>query len=212
MGWILTPRKTPLPDVDIKDLTSNRLAMWQQNNYEVLSFITGLVLPTLVAGYFWNDWYGGLAYAAILRIFFFQQGTYCINSLAHWLGEHPYDDKHSPRDHLFTALVTFGEGYHNFHHEFPTDYRNGVKWHQYDPSKWFIWICEQTRLASHLGRSSDNVIGKVEYQQQNKKLEKFKESLRWGTPAEELPGMSWQELERSKGGWEAINRHRQYCS
>lgn len=29
----------------------------------------------------------------------------------------PFDDRNSPRDHVVTALVTLGEGYHNFHHE-----------------------------------------------------------------------------------------------
>jgi stearoyl-CoA desaturase (delta-9 desaturase) len=46
-----------------------------------------------------------------------------VNSLAHWIGEQPFDDRRSPRDHVLTALVTMGEGYHNFHHEFPSDYR-----------------------------------------------------------------------------------------
>jgi len=78
------------------------------------------------------------------------QSTFCVNSLAHWLGESPFDDKHSPRDHLVTALVTIGEGYHNFHHQFPMDYRNAIKWYQYDPTKWFIWVCQQLGLASHL--------------------------------------------------------------
>jgi cytochrome b involved in lipid metabolism len=38
------------------------------------------------------------------------------------------------------ALFTFGEGYHNYHHEFQYDYRNGVKPWQWDPTKWLIWI------------------------------------------------------------------------
>ena len=51
---------------------------------------------------------------------------------------------------MITALVTIGEGYHNFHHQFPMDYRNAIKWYQYDPTKWFIWACQQIGLASHL--------------------------------------------------------------
>ena len=78
------------------------------------------------------------------------QSTFCVNSLAHWLGETPFDDKHTPRDHFATALVTIGEGYHNFHHQFPMDYRNAIRWYQYDPTKWFIWVCQQLGLASHL--------------------------------------------------------------
>jgi stearoyl-CoA desaturase (delta-9 desaturase) len=32
------------------------------------------------------------------------------------------------------ALLTMGEGYHNYHHEFQHDYRNGVKPWQFDPT------------------------------------------------------------------------------
>ena len=42
------------------------------------------------------------------------------------------------RDNAVLALVTFGEGYHNFHHIFAHDYRNGVRWWQWDPTKWLI--------------------------------------------------------------------------
>ena len=69
----------------------------------------GLVFPTLVAGIGWGDFFGGFIYAGILRIFFVQQATFCVNSLAHYLGDQPFDDRNSPRDHVITALVTLGE-------------------------------------------------------------------------------------------------------
>jgi stearoyl-CoA desaturase (delta-9 desaturase) len=50
------------------------------------------------------------------------------------------------------ALVTFGEGYHNFHHEFPSDYRNGVRPWQFDPTKWTIWILSKLGLTEGLRR------------------------------------------------------------
>lgn len=59
----------------------------------------------------------------------------CVNSLAHYLGDQPFDDRRTARDHQFAALLTFGEGYHNFHHEFPSDYRNGIGWYQFDSTK-----------------------------------------------------------------------------
>jgi stearoyl-CoA desaturase (delta-9 desaturase) len=30
------------------------------------------------------------------------------------------------------------------------DYRNATKWYQYDPTKWFIRVCQKLGLASHL--------------------------------------------------------------
>ena len=166
IGWmILKPRRKP-GVADVSDLSTNDIVQWQHRHYLKLVFIMGVIFPTLVAGLGWGDWKGGYVYAGLLRLVFVHhvsvgkgwrtarsclvQSTFCVNSLAHYLGETPFDDKHTPRDHLITALVTFGEGYHNFHHQFPMDYRNAIKWYQYDPTKWLIWVCQQFGLASHL--------------------------------------------------------------
>ena len=67
--------------------------------------------------------------------------TFFINSLAHMWGSRPYTEENTARDNAVLALVTFGEGYHNFHHIFAHDYRNGVRWWQWDPTKWLIASC-----------------------------------------------------------------------
>lgn len=83
-----------------------------------------------------------------------QQSTFCINSIAHYLGSTPYDDRLSPRDHLLSALLTMGEGYHNFHHQFPMDYRNAYMWYQYDPTKVGLgWSLHSVFLTSQSGSS-----------------------------------------------------------
>ncbi|BGO93176.1 hypothetical protein NBRC10512_007573 [Rhodotorula toruloides] len=64
---------------------------------------------------------------------------------------------------FLTALATIGEGYHNFHHEFPSDYRNALRWWQYDPTKLFIWTMSKLGLASQLRTFPDNEIKKGQY-------------------------------------------------
>lgn len=139
MGWLIfKPDPSLKGHVEISDLLKEEVVMWQHRNFPFLCLFTSYALPFLIAKFGWNDGLGGLLYAGIIRVFLFQQATNCVNSLAHWLGDQPYADATSPRDHIFTALVTFGEGYHNFHHEFPADYRNGIRWFDYDPTKWCI--------------------------------------------------------------------------
>lgn len=141
MGWLIfKPDPNSKGHVEISDLLQDKVVMWQHRNFPLLCLFTSYALPFLIAKFGWNDGLGGLLYAGIIRVFLFQQATNCVNSLAHWLGDQPYADATSPRDHIFTALVTFGEGYHNFHHEFPADYRNGIKWFDYDPTKWCITL------------------------------------------------------------------------
>ena len=177
IGWMLIKPRRKLGVADISDLSKNEVVRWQHRWYITLLLIFGFVVPTAIPGLLWGDWKGGYFFAGTARLVFVHhvrflfysphlpvslvhgQSTFCVNSLAHWFGEAPFDDKHTPRDHVITALVTIGEGYHNFHHQFPMDYRNAIKWHQYDPTKWFIWAMEKLGLASQLKvRSSLSMI------------------------------------------------------
>jgi stearoyl-CoA desaturase (delta-9 desaturase) len=109
----------------------------------------------------WNGWRGALGaflIAGVARIVVLQHCTFLINSACHTIGRQPYSTKCSARDSFFLALVTFGEGYHNYHHEFQYDYRNGVKPWQMDPTKWVIWMLSKLRLVRGLRRASADKI------------------------------------------------------
>ncbi|KAK4134421.1 hypothetical protein BT67DRAFT_318503 [Trichocladium antarcticum] len=195
IGWMVmkqNPRR--IGRTDITDLNDDAVVVWQHRNYLMSVVTMGLVVPTLVCGLGWGDFLGGFVYGGILRIFFIQQATFCVNSLAHWLGDQPFDDRNSPRDHVITALVTLGEGYHNFHHEFPSDFRNAIKWWQYDPTKWFIWTMKQVGLAYNLKTFPGNEIEKGRLQQFQKKLDQKRATLDWGIPLENLPVVSWDDF------------------
>jgi len=168
---------------------------WQHRWYITLLLIFGVGVPTVVPGLLWNDWKGGYFFAAIGRLVFVHHSTFCVNSLAHWLGETPFDDKHTPRDHMITAFVTVGEGYHNFHHQFPMDYRNAIKWYQYDPTKWFIWTMEKLGLAYQLKSFPDNEVRKGQLTMQLKRLRETQEGLRWAPDSNDLPVVSWDSFQ-----------------
>jgi stearoyl-CoA desaturase (delta-9 desaturase) len=193
-GWMLMKQNPKrIGRTDISDLNNDAVVIWQHKHYLSVVISMGLIFPTLVASLCWNDWLGGFVYAGILRIFFVQQATFCVNSIAHWLGDQPFDDRNSPRDHIITALITLGEGYHNFHHEFPSDYRNAIEWHQYDPTKWSIWAWKQLGLAYDLKQFRSNEIEKGRLQQLQKKLDRKRVKIDWGIPLEQLPVIGWDD-------------------
>jgi stearoyl-CoA desaturase (delta-9 desaturase) len=196
IGWMVMKQNPKrIGRTDISDLNEDPVVVWQHKHYLWVVAFMGLIFPAFVAGLLWDDWKGGFVYAGILRIFFVQQATFCVNSLAHWLGDQPFDDRNSPRDHVITALVTLGEGYHNFHHEFPSDYRNAIEWHQYDPTKWIIWIWKQLGLAYDLKQFRSNEIEKGRVQQLQKKIDRKRATLDWGVPLEQLPVMEFEEYQ-----------------
>ncbi|KAI0034196.1 delta 9-fatty acid desaturase protein [Vararia minispora EC-137] len=195
VGWMLVkPRIKPGP-ADVSDLSRTAVVRWQHRWYIYLIVGMGLVFPTAVAWLLWGDARGGFFFAGAARLCFVHHSTFCVNSLAHWLGDTPFDDKHSPKNHFITALVTVGEGYHNFHHQFPVDYRNAIKWYQYDPTKWFIWVCSKVGLASHLKSFPDNEVKKGELTMQLKRLRAEQERITWPEESHSLPVISWQSFQ-----------------
>lgn len=192
IGWLVFK---PDPDnvgvVDVRDLDKDPVVIWQHKHYMEVALVMGFILPCCVAG-MWGDWIGGLVYAGIVRMFTVQQSTFCVNSVAHWLGEQTFDDRNSPRDHMLTAFLTAGEGYHNFHHEFPSDYRNAIAWYQFDPTKWSIWLWKQVGLAHKLKKFRQNEIEKGRVQQEQKKLDR--EVAQCQQPLDELPLIEWEDF------------------
>jgi stearoyl-CoA desaturase (delta-9 desaturase) len=162
MGWMIMKQDYGiLGRVDISDFHRNPIVMFQHRFYFPIAMISGILLPTLIAGLGWGDWLGGYFYAGLAKVVFVHQTTFCINSLAHsslFGAQQGYSENHTSHDSLVCAFVTLGEGYHNFHHEFANDYRNGIKWYHLDPSKWIIRALEMCGLAWSLVRTPNDVI------------------------------------------------------
>lgn len=138
IGWMLRSYPSGEPDFStVRDLQRDPMVMWQHNHYLLAALSTNFGLPLLV-GYLVGDVWGVFLLAGVLRLVVSHHFTFFINSLAHMWGSQPYTDGNTARDNAVVALLTYGEGYHNFHHMFAHDYRNGLRWWQWDPSKWFI--------------------------------------------------------------------------
>jgi len=149
LGWLFRRREASADVTRLTDLGAVTSIRLQHRFYVVIAVGVGLVLPTVIAAQ-WGDPWGGLLVGGFLRTAVMLQATFCVNSLAHLIGKRRYDARSSARDSVVTALITFGEGYHSFHHRFPFDYRNGPRWWQYDPGKWLIWTLGRLHLADRL--------------------------------------------------------------
>ncbi|KAL1407987.1 stearoyl-CoA 9-desaturase [Vanrija albida] len=193
IGWIIFKPRGQIGASDISDLTRNWIVKYQHKYYGPVALFMAFGLPSLIAGLGWGDYLGGFLFAGCARLVFVHHSTFAVNSFAHMFGEHTYDNKHSPRDNFLTSLVTFGEGYHNFHHQFPMDFRNAIKWYQYDPTKWLISAFSSLGLASHLKRFPDNEIQKGKYTMQLEKLQADNDSIKW--PKRDLPVVSWEDFQ-----------------
>ena len=168
IGWML--RNYPSGKFDYKnipDLTKDRTLQIQHKYYGlwVVALNVGMVAAI---GWLLGDVWGTLVIAGLLRLVLTHHFTFFINSLCHMFGSRPYTDTNTARDNFFLAIFTWGEGYHNYHHFFQYDYRNGVKWWQYDPTKWLIAGLSKIGLTSELRTVDDTTIKHAEVQMQFK--------------------------------------------
>jgi stearoyl-CoA desaturase (Delta-9 desaturase) len=164
IGWLLFKLLPQPPFDNVNDLKKDPLIMWQHRYVHLLAVTMSFGLPTLI-GALWDGWVGalgGFLIGGVAKTVVLQHCTFFINSACHTMGRQPYATKCSARDSFFLALFTFGEGYHNYHHEFQHDYRNGVKPWQWDPTKWLIWTLTKLGLAGGLRRVPKETIRSAE--------------------------------------------------
>jgi stearoyl-CoA desaturase (delta-9 desaturase) len=153
IGWMLRDYPSGRPDfTNIPDLRRDPMLAFQHRFYVPLVLITNIGFP-LLAGWMVGDMLGTFILAGVLRLVWSHHVTFFINSLAHMWGSRPYTDENTARDNPILAVVTYGEGYHNFHHIFAHDYRNGVRWWQWDPTKWLIAGLQYVGLTRRLKRT-----------------------------------------------------------
>ncbi|KXI24300.1 acyl-CoA desaturase [Photobacterium sanguinicancri] len=162
IGWMLreyqASRYTDYSNC--RDLQKDNIVMWQHRNYAWLALVTNFGIP-LLFGLIHGDVFGALLLVGVVRLVLSHHTTFFINSLAHIWGSQPYTDKNTARDNGFLAFLTFGEGYHNYHHIFENDYRNGIRWWQFDPTKWLIKGCSLLGMAKNLRTCPDDRIEKA---------------------------------------------------
>ncbi|MDE2136810.1 MAG: fatty acid desaturase [Gammaproteobacteria bacterium] len=153
IGWMLREYPSGVPDFsNIPDLKKDKLLAFQHRYYVPLAVGLNFGLPIL-AGVVFHDLWGMLILAGVLRLVWSHHVTFFINSLAHMWGTRPYTEDNTARDNPALAVITYGEGYHNFHHIFAHDYRNGVRWWQWDPTKWLIASLAAVGLTRRLKRT-----------------------------------------------------------
>ncbi len=145
---------------NVRDLQKDGIVVWQHKYYLLLTVLMNFGIP-IAFGLWHGDLINSLLLVGVLRLVLSHHTTFFINSLAHIWGQQTYTDKNTARDNGFLALLTFGEGYHNYHHIFENDYRNGIRWWQFDPTKWLIKSCYWLGLTNNLRITPEDKIKKM---------------------------------------------------
>ena len=164
--WVMEAKSLPLAGV--ADLEKDPLVRWQHRHH----FLIGAVVATipLWIGLATGNVLGHLVFGVALRIVMTHHTTFFINSAAHMFGSRPYTDANTARDNWLLAPLTYGEGYHNFHHLWQWDYRNGALWYQWDTTKWLLNVLGWLGLAGQFRRVSDAAMTRARLHMEEKRL------------------------------------------
>ncbi len=161
IGWVVEARPAEIRGVH--DLEKNRIVMFQHKYYWPIAIGLSFILPMAI-GAFYGRPLGGLLWGGFLRVTLVHHFTFFINSLCHFSGKRPFEPKSTARDSWWVAFFTFGEGFHNFHHKFQWDYRNGIRWYDFDPGKWTIKFLSWFGLTTDLRKVEEYKILKARFQ------------------------------------------------
>ncbi|TMW54346.1 hypothetical protein DOY81_000619 [Sarcophaga bullata] len=128
IGWLLCKKhpevKAKGKGVDLSDLRQDKIIMFQKKYYMLLMPLLCFLLPTVIPMYFWNETFiNSWFVATMFRWCFILNVTWLVNSAAHKFGGKPYDKYINPAENPSVAILAFGEGWHNYHHVFPWDYK-----------------------------------------------------------------------------------------
>ena len=163
MGWMFEKPKYPrMKWIDKSDLDGDFVVRLQHKIYPILAISLGLLLPTYL-GSLWGDALGGFLYGGFVSRIVIWHCTWFINSLAHAWGDQEFSHESSARGNTVLSVLTLGEGYHSFHHQFPRDYRNGIAFTDFDPTKWFIAGLSYLNLTHQLKKIPNDIILKGTY-------------------------------------------------
>ncbi|XP_029170735.1 acyl-CoA Delta(11) desaturase-like [Nylanderia fulva] len=126
--------------------------------YPPIMLTLTFILPTVIPVYFWNEsWIVGIG-ATLVRWIWTINVTFAVNSFAHLWGTQPYNKHIMAKQNKVVAFFTFGEGWHNYHHCFPWDYKGSE---HFNLAGAFIDIMAWLGLAYDLKTTNSTLVEKL---------------------------------------------------
>ncbi|XP_069362744.1 acyl-CoA Delta(11) desaturase-like [Maniola hyperantus] len=171
VGWIMVKKHPEVLRrgklIDMSDLNANPVLRFQKKYTMLLIGTLCFALPTLIPMYFFGETLNTAWHLTILRYVLFINSVFFVNSACHLWGNKPYDKQIKPVQNYAVSFLTLGEGFHNYHHSFPWDYRtaeSGNNWLNVsakfiDFFAWIGWAYDLKAVPEDFAHSRANKTG-----------------------------------------------------
>ncbi|CAG0883744.1 unnamed protein product [Cyprideis torosa] len=134
VGWLVMRKHPDVinkgKQIDLSDLWNDPIVRFQRRHYKPMMITLNFLLPSIIPWLFWGE---NLVVAYVINVsrwIFSLNCTWLVNSAAHLWGDKPYDVTLNPAENRGVTVLAFGEGFHNYHHAFPRDYKTS-EWGDY---------------------------------------------------------------------------------
>ncbi|XP_047036459.1 acyl-CoA Delta-9 desaturase-like [Helicoverpa zea] len=149
IGWLMMKKNEEVKKqgkkIDMSDIEADEIVMFQEKYSKSLRLFFCYILPISLNMLLFNEeWKCAVAWQAFIRYLCVLHAEMTVNSLAHIYGYQPYNKNIIPKENKFVSAVTFGEGWHNYHHSFPFDFKASEFFDRFDWSTYLIrWWARQ---------------------------------------------------------------------
>ncbi|XP_076251571.1 acyl-CoA Delta-9 desaturase-like [Rhynchophorus ferrugineus] len=127
IGWLLCKKHPDVKQkgktVDMSDLVEDPVVNFQKKYFYPVTLFLTLLFPVGFLHHVIGIGYGSAFLITVTRYIWSLNVTWLVNSAAHIWGMKPYDRNIRPTENKFVSIATGGEGWHNYHHVFPWDYK-----------------------------------------------------------------------------------------
>ena len=149
IGWIVRGTAQDHDEAKLAryapDLVNDRYYRWLNRFFYVPQIVVGILL------FYFGGW-GVLLWGVSLRLTLALHATWLVNSATHLWGRARFETGDDSRNSWWVAMLTFGEGWHNNHHAYPTSARHGLRWYEIDINWLGIWTLQFLGLARSVKR------------------------------------------------------------
>ncbi|XP_034940026.1 acyl-CoA Delta(11) desaturase-like [Chelonus insularis] len=166
VGWLMMRRHPAVKKygskVDMSDIKADPVIQFFDKYYAPIMVFLAFILPSMIPVFLWNEsWYISIS-AVIIRYVWLLNATFLVNSLAHMWGNRPYNRKLKPTENPTVSFFTLGEGWHNYHHSFPWDYKAAeLGAYGLNPTTAFIEIMAWFGLAYDLRTPRKEIVERL---------------------------------------------------
>ena len=153
-GWLFDNTTSDMR-VYGKGLIDDPQVLWCHKHRWSIAIFSSIILPALWALAFGGPEYiiGTILIGGFFRNFFFLNFVMGVNSIGHVFGSQRFKTKDGSRNNWFMAWMTFGDGWHNNHHQHPRAASSQVAWWEFDLNGQIIYLGEKMGLVWNVQRA-----------------------------------------------------------